>query len=67
MGSAARGEETEDSDLDFLADFLPAATLFDVAGLQIELQELLDVDVDVIYAAGLREHCRPMLADAIPL
>lgn len=67
VGSAARGEETEDSDVDFLADFRPGATLFDIAGLQIELQDLLDVDVDIIYAAGLRQHCRSMLADAIPL
>lgn len=67
VGSVARGEETEQSDIDFLAEFLPGATLFDVAGLQIDLQELLNSDVDVIYAAGLREHCRSMLADAIPL
>lgn len=67
VGSVARGEEVEHSDIDFLADFLPGATLFDVAGLQIELRELLDQEVDVVYRAGLRDHCRSMLDDAIPL
>lgn len=66
-GSVARGEEVEHSDIDFLADFLPGATLFDVAGLQIDLRELLDQDVDIVYRAGLRDHCRSMLDDAIPL
>lgn len=67
VGSVARGEEGDHSDIDFLADFLPGATLFNVAGLQIELRELLGQEVDIVYRAGLRDHCRSMLDDTIPL
>jgi predicted nucleotidyltransferase len=36
------------SDLDLLVDALPCATLFDLGGLQVELEELLGVTVDVL-------------------
>ena len=67
VGSVARSEDTEASDYDFLVDFLPGTTLFDMAGLQIELENLLERNVDIISLSGLKEHCRGMLADAIPL
>ena len=67
VGSVARGDDTDGSDYDFLTDFLPTATLFDIAGLQIELEELLAAEVDVVYAAGLKDHCRGMVKDAIML
>jgi predicted nucleotidyltransferase len=35
------GGDTESSDLDILVDPLPGATLFDLGGFQIALQELL--------------------------
>ena len=63
VGSVARGDDTDASDY----DFLPEATLFDVAGLQIELGELLDAEVDVVYAAGLKDTHRGMTSDAIVL
>ena len=46
FGSVLRGGDTESSDLDILVDPLPGATLFDLGGLQIALQELLGVPVD---------------------
>ena len=67
VGSVARGEDTSASDYDFLVDFLPGTSLFDIAGLRIELEDLLDSTVDVISLAGLKDHCRGMLDDAIPL
>ena len=67
VGSVARGEDTEASDCDFLADFLPGASLFDISGLRVELEDLLGGDVDVVYARGVREHCRSMFDDAVPL
>ena len=67
VGSVARGDDTDASDYDFLTDFLPEATLFDIAGLQIELAELLDAEVDVVYAAGLKDTHRGMTNDAIVL
>ena len=67
VGSVARSEDTEASDYDFLADFLPEASLFDISGLKSELEDLLESEVDVVYARGVREHCRGMFDDAIPL
>lgn len=48
FGSALRGEDQDGSDLDLLVDALPETTLFDLGGLQDELQELLGVSVDVL-------------------
>jgi len=41
FGSVARGEDREDSDLDILVDPLEDATLFDLGGLLIDLQNAL--------------------------
>ncbi len=43
-----RGADRDGSDLDILVDALPGTTLFDLGGLQIELEALLRV------SAGLR-------------
>ena len=48
IGSVARGEDTEDSDIDFLVDALSDATLCDLGGLLEELEELLGISVDII-------------------
>lgn len=67
VGSVVRGEDTESSDYDFLADFRPGATLFDIAGQQIELEDLLGGDVDVVDADGLDERHHGMRREAITL
>lgn len=48
FGSVLHGEDTEKSDLDLLVDPLPGATLFDLGGIQIDLEELLGIPVDVL-------------------
>jgi predicted nucleotidyltransferase len=48
VGSVARGEDTEDSDVDFLVDLASGATLFELGGLHEDLEELLGIPVDVI-------------------
>jgi len=47
FGSVLQGTDQEGSDLDLLVDALPGATLFDLGGLQYELETLLGVSVDV--------------------
>ena len=47
FGSVLHGTDGTDSDLDILIDPLPGATLFDLGGLQIALEELLGVRVYV--------------------
>lgn len=50
VGSVARGDDGEGSDYDFVAQFKDGASLFDMAGLKLDLEELLGGDVDVISA-----------------
>jgi len=67
VGSVARGDDTDDSDCDFLARFQQGASLFDQAGLKLDLEELLGCDVDVISVGGLKDKHSGILADAISL
>ncbi|MFP5489500.1 MAG: nucleotidyltransferase family protein [Acidimicrobiia bacterium] len=68
FGSVARGEATADSDVDFLVDLEPGRSLFDLGGLLMDLQELLDRNVDVATETGLRPRvARRVLADAVEL
>lgn len=68
FGSARFGTDREGSDLDLLVDPLPAATLFDLGGLQVELEEMLGVPVDLLTPDDLPARFREcVLADAMPL
>lgn len=53
FGSVLEGTDQDGSDLDLLVDALPGATLFDLGGLQDELEELLGVPVDLVTPADL--------------
>ncbi|HMW30866.1 nucleotidyltransferase family protein [Plasticicumulans sp.] len=65
FGSVLRGEDREGSDLDLLVDPLPGTTLFDLGGLQVELEDLLGVPVDLLTPGDLPEHWRAaVLAEA---
>lgn len=48
FGSVLHGDDKDGSDLDLLVDALPGTTLFDLGGLQDELEELLGVAVEVL-------------------
>ena len=61
FGSALHGDDRNGSDLDLLVDTLPGATLFDLGGLQDELQELLGVSVDVLTLKDLPIKFRDMV------
>jgi predicted nucleotidyltransferase len=67
FGSVARGDDDAGSDIDFLVDFEPTRSLVDVAGLILDLQEILGVPVDVVEASTLRSGDEVILADAIAL
>ena len=53
FGSCARKEETPESDIDFLAELEPGATLFDQARLGLGLQEMFGCKADVIANTAL--------------
>lgn len=68
FGSVLRGEDGEDSDIDILVDALPGATLLDLGGLMMELEELLGVKVDLLTPAELPRQFRDeVLAKAQPI
>jgi hypothetical protein len=68
FGSVARGEERPDSDIDLLVEFELGRSVFDHAGLWLELQALLGRKVDIVTLGGLRERVRAaILSEAVPL
>ena len=68
FGSVLYGVDRDGSDLDLLVDALPGATLFDLGGLQAELEALLGVRVDVLTPGDLPAKFRQqVLVEAQPV
>jgi len=66
FGSVVHGTDKDGSDLDLLVDALPGATLFDLGGLQVELELLLGVAVDLVTPGDLPTKFRQrVLAEAL--
>lgn len=61
FGSVARGEDHEGSDVDLLVDMPTGASLLQLEGLQLELQDALGAPVDLRTERELH----PMLRDRI--
>jgi predicted nucleotidyltransferase len=58
FGSVARGEDTVESDVDFVVDSELGATLFDMGGLLEDLQALLGIPVDLISSRVKKAHMK---------
>ncbi|AYG02153.1 nucleotidyltransferase family protein [Gryllotalpicola protaetiae] len=68
FGSAARGEDSAESDLDLLIDPGDDTTLFDIGAIRHELLGLLGVPVDVVTPKALPPEFRErVLAEAVPV
>jgi hypothetical protein len=68
FGSVARHEAHERSDIDFLVEFPPGASLLTHAAFQRELSALLGRDVDVASVKGLKDQIRStVMQEAVPL
>ncbi|MGL4501318.1 nucleotidyltransferase family protein [Oscillatoria sp. HE19RPO] len=69
FGSVARGEEREDSDIDFLIDYdLAKISSWFPVGLIQDLEQLLNRKVDVVTAKSLHYFIRDkVIAEAIEL
>jgi hypothetical protein len=68
FGSVLHGTDRDGSDLDLLVDALPETTLFDLGGLQVELEQLLGVPVDVVTLNDLPLKIRVrVLTEARPI
>lgn len=68
FGSAARGEDAPDSDVDFLVELEPGRSLFDHVALLQELEDLLGRKVDLVEPQGLHWYIRDkVIAEAVAL
>ena len=68
FGSVARGDSDEESDIDFLVELEPGRSLFDLGGLQYELESLLGRRVDVVTERAIKRRIRDrVLREAVPL
>jgi len=68
FGSAARGEDRPDSDLDFLVDMEEGRSLVDHVALKQDLEDLLGREVDVVTERALHSRIRErVLREATPL
>jgi predicted nucleotidyltransferase len=68
FGSVARGDETTQSDIDFLVEVEEGRTLLDLGGALMKFQELLGRKVDIVTERGLHWYLRDkILKEARPL
>ena len=67
FGSVARGDDTPESDIDFLVEFVPGSSLFDLMDLQEALQQLVGVAVDVVSVGGLKDRDERIRREAVPI
>lgn len=68
FGSAARGEDRADSDIDILVSLDRGRTLLDLVGLEQDLTKLLGRKVDVVVDGGISPHIEQRtLSEAIAI
>jgi predicted nucleotidyltransferase len=68
FGSVLHGTDRDGSDVDILVDDLPGTSLFDLGGLQVQLEELLGVRVDLLTPLDLPAKFREIvIAEASPV
>lgn len=68
FGSVARGEDTTDSDVDFLVSMRPERSLLDLIGFQQDVEALIERPADVVSENGLHPALRDqVLREARPL
>jgi predicted nucleotidyltransferase len=68
FGSVVRGEDREDSDIDFLVDMQENRSLFDLIGLQQDIEKAIGRKVDVLTPNGINRHLKDrIMGEAAPL
>jgi uncharacterized protein len=68
FGSYARNEQTPESDLDVLVDFVETVNLIEIIGIEQELSERLGINVDLVTMRSLNPRIKQHIEkDLIPL
>lgn len=63
FGSYARGEETEDSDVDLLVRIDDDLSLLDVSRLKIELEDVLGKEVDIVEEEAVKPRMKEYIEE----
>ena len=67
FGSVVRGEDQDDSDVDFLVDMQETRSLYDLIGLQQDLEMSIGRKVDVLTPNGINPYLKErILGEAAP-
>ncbi len=61
FGSMARGEATEESDIDLLVELEEGSSLMDLAGLKVDLEDILGRTVDVVTYDSIHPSLREQI------
>ena len=68
FGSVICGEDRDGSDVDFLVDMQDTRSLFDLIGLQQDLEKAIGRKVDLLTPNGINRYLKDrILAEAVPL
>jgi predicted nucleotidyltransferase len=68
FGSVARGESTEESDIDILVEIEGRMSLLEFAGLKLELEEILGRKVDLGEYSAIKPLIREeILKEVVPI
>jgi len=68
FGSVARGEQNQNSDVDFVVEMSKGKTVLNRIALMQDLKKLLGQDVDVVTYKSLKEKVRSsLIKDAVEL
>ncbi|HEX7064868.1 MAG TPA: nucleotidyltransferase family protein [Bacillales bacterium] len=68
FGSVARGEDNQNSDIDFLVEFEDDRSLFDLIRFKQELENMLGKPVDVVTENSVHQMIRPqVMKEAVEL
>lgn len=65
FGSYARGEATESSDIDLIADFASPKSLFDIVRIEMEMSDALGRKVDLLTEGAISPYIRERIKDDI--
>ncbi|MEK7459837.1 MAG: nucleotidyltransferase family protein [Patescibacteria group bacterium] len=61
FGSFSRGENKQISDIDILVNFKKPISLFDHAGLELELEKKTGKKIDLVTERGLSKYIKPFI------
>lgn len=67
IGSVARGDASDTSDVDLLCDAEPGATLYDIASCESDLEQALGFPVTIITRASLTAADTSLLENLVPV